>query len=123
DAEKVVYSAEAALIVKNTWLEFGSFNVSVTPVRSRLDAPGTGVLVVPSAAVMIRLLSIVKLALPTTTDWYAGPFIATCDAVKTTGIDVVPTTTVSFIGFGVVLRKIVSVPLAWEFPIDAVAMA
>ena len=45
---KVVYTAEPALIVKKTWLDDGSFKVSVTPVRSMLDAPGTGVLVVPS---------------------------------------------------------------------------
>ena len=92
-------------------------------IVSRLDAPVTGVLVVPCEAETIRLLSIFRLALPTATDWYAVPFVATCDAVKTTGIGVVPTTMLSFTGFVVVLRRMVSVPLAVTGPLMTVAVA
>src|SRR6516225_1930295 len=93
--EKVVYVAEAALMVKKTWLgEEGSCKVSVTPVSILLDAPVGALTSVSEASAMIRLLSIVKLRLLTVTDWYGvtgGVVVATWEEVKTTGIDVVPT--------------------------------
>ena len=119
----VVYVAEPALIVKRTLLFDGSCKVTVTPVRVKLVAPATGVLEEPFVTWMIKLLSMVTVALLTAMVWKGVVPTSICDDVKTTGIVAAPTVIVSFWAFLVVLRRMLSVTVAEEFPVVAVAVA
>ena len=89
----------------------GSCTVREIPVRVVLAAPGVGVLPEPLLAVMIKLSSMVRLALLRAMLWKAVTPTLISAAVKTKGIEVAPTVTMSFCAEVVAFLRRVSVAL------------
>ncbi len=92
-----------------------------------LSAPATGVVEVAWPAVMISVLSILRVASPTViclkTVVVPPETVATSEEEKTTATVVVPTVTVWFCWLVVVLIRMVRVALAESAPPPTVAVA